>query len=73
MSANVTRKHKVGQSGPLLIADQSEVPGCELRLFLGERARQLADQAEQGLPIEPRALLLLVNVVREILALEKAA
>lgn len=45
----------------------------ELRSFFGERARKLADEVEQGLPVEPRELMLLVETAREIISLEKAA
>lgn len=64
------------QSRPSLIrterSDSLEVPGCELRQFFSEQARQLATEAEQGAPIEPRELMLLVQTAREIIAFEAA-
>lgn len=45
----------------------------ELRGFFGERARKIAAEAELGLPIETRELLLLVETARQIISLEKAA
>ena len=53
--------------------DQLPVPGTELRQFFSDRARRLADETEQGLPIKPRELVLLVEAARAILSFEAAA
>ena len=52
--------------------DSFEVPGRELRHFFSDRAKRLAEEAEQGAPIEPRELMLLVTAAREIIAFEAA-
>lgn len=65
------------QSRPSLIrterSDSLEVPGCELRQFFSEQARQLATEAEQGAPINPQDLLMLVNTARAIIVFEREA
>jgi hypothetical protein len=59
-------------SGPRPNHRSPEVPGRKLRSFFSGNARKLADQADRGLPIDPRELLLLVQTVREITAIEAA-
>lgn len=53
-------------------SDQPKTPCLELRSFFSGRARRLADEIEQGLPVEPRELMLLVQAAREIITLEAA-
>lgn len=53
--------------------DQPQVPGAELRQFFGDHARKLANQTEQGFPVNVRELELLIKIAREIIAIEKAA